>query len=73
MVNLEDSNPELNDLSIPNQTQGVVELGDILSLLRLPTRKRQQKAINGLFQFTCGHIKPIPSNVEIKGIRKKNC
>jgi len=29
MVNLEDSNLELYDLNIPNQTQGVAKLGDL--------------------------------------------
>ncbi len=43
MVNLEDSNLELNDLTIQSQTQGVIELGDLLSLPRLPTRKRHGK------------------------------
>jgi len=32
VVNLEDSNLELDDLIIPSQTQGVIELGDLLSL-----------------------------------------
>jgi hypothetical protein len=43
VVNLEDSNLELDDLIIPNQTQGVIELGDLLSLPRLPTRRRHGK------------------------------
>jgi hypothetical protein len=43
VVNLEDSNLELDDLIIPSQTQGVIELGDLLSLPRLPTRRRHGK------------------------------
>jgi hypothetical protein len=30
MVNLEDSNLELDDLTIPTQTQGITKLGDLL-------------------------------------------
>jgi hypothetical protein len=54
MINLEDSNPKLNDLSIPNQTQGVVELGEILSLPRLPTRKRHGK--EPLVDYSSSHV-----------------
>jgi len=43
VVNLEDSNCELNGLTIPRQTQGVAELINILSLPRFPTRKRHGK------------------------------
>jgi hypothetical protein len=43
MVNLEDSNGELDDPTIPSQTQGVAKLGDLLSLPRLPTRRRHGK------------------------------
>ncbi len=32
--------------------------------------KTWQKTITWLFQFTCGHIKPIPSSVETKGIEE---
>jgi len=31
VVNLEDSNLELDDLTIPSQTQGATKLGDLLS------------------------------------------
>jgi hypothetical protein len=31
VVNLEDSNLELDDLIIPSQTQGATKLGDLLS------------------------------------------
>jgi hypothetical protein len=39
MVNSEDSNLELDDLTIPSQTQGGTKLGDLLSLPRLPTKR----------------------------------
>jgi hypothetical protein len=43
VVNLENSNPKLDDLIIPTQTQGITKLGDLLPLPRLPTRKRHGK------------------------------
>jgi hypothetical protein len=33
MANLENFNLKLDDLTIPSQTQGIIELGDLLSLL----------------------------------------
>ncbi len=43
VVSLEDSNLELDDLTIPSQTQEDTKLGDLLCLPRLPTRKRHGK------------------------------
>jgi hypothetical protein len=54
VVNLENSNPELDDLTILSQTQGVVELGDLLSLLRLPTRKKHGK--EPLVDYSNSHV-----------------
>jgi hypothetical protein len=54
MVNLENSNLKLNYLSIPNHTQGVAELGDILSLPRLPTKKRHGK--KPLVDYSNSHV-----------------
>jgi hypothetical protein len=42
-MNLDDCSLELDVLTIPSQTQGVVELADLLSLPRLPTRRRHGK------------------------------
>jgi hypothetical protein len=49
VVNLEDSNLELDDLTIQTQTQGVTKLGDLLCLPRLPTRRRHGTKLSGLF------------------------
>jgi len=54
MVNLEDSNLELDGLIIPNQAQGVIELGDLLSLPRLPTRKKHGK--EPLMDYSSLHV-----------------
>ncbi len=35
--------------------------------------KIRQGGINGLFQFTCGHIRPILGSVETKDNGQKNC
>jgi hypothetical protein len=43
MVNLEDSNPKLDDLTIPTQTQGITKLGDLLFLPILLTRRKHGK------------------------------
>jgi hypothetical protein len=53
-VNLEDSNLELDDIAIPSQTQGVIELGDLLSLPRLPTRRRHGK--EPLVDYSSSHV-----------------
>jgi hypothetical protein len=42
-VNLNDYNLKLDVLTILSQTQGVVQLGNFLSLPRLPTRKKLGK------------------------------
>jgi hypothetical protein len=51
---LEDSNLELDDLTIPSPTQGVVELGDLLSLPRLPTRRKHGK--EPLVDYSSSHV-----------------
>jgi hypothetical protein len=54
VVNLENSNLELDNLTIPSQTQGVIELGDLLSLPRLPTRRRHGK--ESLVDYSNSHV-----------------
>jgi len=43
VVNLKDSNPKLDDPTIPSQIQGVGKLGDLLSLSRMPITRRHGK------------------------------
>jgi hypothetical protein len=35
------------------------------------TKKTWKRTIGGLFQFTCGHIKPLLNSVEPKALEKK--
>jgi hypothetical protein len=71
VVNLEDSNLELDDLTIPSKTQGVAKLGDLLCLPRLQHEEDMARAIGRLFQFTCGHIIPLLNSVEPKALEKE--
>jgi hypothetical protein len=59
VVDLEDVYLESKDLISSNQREEV-GLAHLLSLPTLPTRKdKVQQTASGLFQFTCGNIKPI--------------
>ncbi len=67
MANLEDSNLELNDLIILSQTQRVVELGDLLSLPRLPTRRKHGK--EPIMDYSNSHV--VPSNQYLVLLKQK--
>jgi hypothetical protein len=67
VVNLEDSNLELDDPTIPSQTQRVAKLGDLLSLPRLPTRKRHGK--EPLVDYSNSHV--VTSNQYLAMLRQK--
>jgi hypothetical protein len=54
VVNLDDCSLELDVLTIPSQTQGVTELGDLLSLPRLPTRRKNDK--EPLVDYSNSHV-----------------
>ncbi len=67
MVNSEDSNLELDDLTIPSQTQGGTKLGDLLSLPRLPTKRIHGK--QPLVDFSSSHV--VMSNQYLVVLRQK--
>jgi hypothetical protein len=54
VVNLDDCSLELDVLTIPSQTQGVTELGDLLSLPRLPTKRIHGKEL--LVEYSSSHV-----------------
>jgi hypothetical protein len=61
MVDLEDNISEFEDLIGSNQSEnfGFVHLLALLALPRSREDKATQQTISGLFQFTCGNIRPI--------------
>jgi hypothetical protein len=69
VANLEDSNLELDDLTILRlvQTQRVVELGDLLSLPRLPTRRKHGK--EPIVDYSNSHV--VASNQYLVVLRQK--
>ncbi len=67
MANLENSNLELDDLTILSQTQRVVELGDLLSLPRLPTRRKHGK--EPIVDYSNSHV--VTSNQYLVVLRQK--
>jgi hypothetical protein len=67
VVNLEDSNLELDYLIIQSQTQGVTKLGDLLCLPRLPTRRRHGK--KPLLDYSNSHV--VTSNQYLVVLRQK--
>ncbi len=71
LVNLQDLNPKLNNLNILSQTKGPPPLVDLLSLPKLLTRRTHHKVTSRLFQFICGHIKPIFCSLKQKAMDKK--
>ncbi len=54
VVNLEDSNLELDDLIIPSYSQGIAYLSGLLSLPRLSTRKKHGK--KPLLDYSSSHL-----------------
>lgn len=73
MVNLEDVTPNLNILIGPSQTQGPIELANLLSILISPTKRKQGNELLVDYSNSCGHIKPIFDNFETKGNGQKSC
>ncbi len=54
VVNLEDLNPKLNNLSVPSQTEGPPPLVDLLSLPKLLTRRTHHK--ESLVDYSNSHV-----------------
>jgi hypothetical protein len=54
VVNWEDLNPKLNNLSVPSQTEGPPPLVDLLSLPKLLTRRTHHK--ESLVDYSNSHV-----------------
>jgi len=72
VVNLEDATPNLNNLISPSHTQGPIGLANLLSLLILPTKRKQGNEPVVDYSNSCGHIKPIFDNSKQKAMDQKN-
>jgi len=67
VVSLEDSNLELDDLTVSSQTQVVTKLGDLLCLPRLPKKKKHGK--EPLVDYSSSHV--VTSNQYLVVLRQK--